>query len=93
MLDNGPKRRNRATVPNSIFLKLAGNSPYRDVSVFSASGLARPFVGFIEELRPDIDAVRVLSSQVVQHQKLPLRQRIVDGHPNSPAKLQLQRVI
>ena len=27
MLDNGPKRRNRATVPNSIFLKLAGNSP------------------------------------------------------------------
>jgi hypothetical protein len=41
--------------------------------VFSASGLARPFVGFIEELRPDIDAVRVLSSQVVQHQKLPLR--------------------
>jgi len=27
MLDNGPKRRNRAIVPNSIFLKLAGNSP------------------------------------------------------------------
>lgn len=26
MLDNGPKRRNRAAVPNSIFLRLAGNS-------------------------------------------------------------------
>ena len=49
MLDNGPKRRNRATVPNSIFLRLAGNSSYwhRDVNVFSASGLTRVCVGFI----------------------------------------------
>ena len=95
MLDNGPKRRNRATVPNSIFLKLAGNSLcwHSYVSVFSPSGLARPFVGLIEELRPDIDAVPMVGRQAVQYQKLPLRQRIVDGHSNSAAILQLRNLI